>query len=173
MKTEFKILVAATCATALLFMAGCAQKGNRDAIEKVLRAKTESINKTGTVESIREMFSPDYVFHSPGNPDAKGLDAYIANLKTSDATFRPGFPDYRLNIVDMVIGDNKAMVHYNITATHKGAFAGVPATGKSVNMASIYLYRFENGKLVEGTEVVSDRIGLMQQIGAIPAPQSK
>ena len=91
MKTKFNIMLT-VFAVSFLFMTGCAQKGERDAIEKVIRAKTESINKTGTVESIRDMFSPDYVFHSPGNPDVKGMDAYIANLKTSDAAFRTGFP---------------------------------------------------------------------------------
>lgn len=172
MKTEQRI-VSCLCAAALVALTGCGNQMSRDEIMRKIRAKTESINKTGNVESIREMFAPDYIFHSTGKPDVRGLDAYIQYLKKTDPEFRKAFPDFKLTVVDTVISDNKAMVHYDASGTHKGPFANIPPTGKKVNIALIYLYRFKNGKFAEGHEIVSDSMGLLRQLGAIPAPGSK
>jgi predicted ester cyclase len=52
-------------------------------------------------------------------------------------------------------------------ATHQGEIMGVPATGKAVTYAGIYISHFAGGKCVEDW-VQADMLGLMQQLGAIP-----
>jgi predicted ester cyclase len=56
----------------------------------------------------------------------------------------------------------------SLAGTHQGDFMGVPATGKRVEFEVIDIGRFENGKGVEHWGV-SDAMGLMMQIGAIPS----
>jgi predicted ester cyclase len=46
---------------------------------------------------------------------------------------------------------------------------GIPATGKSVAVTYSDIWRLENGKAVENW-VQMDMLGLMQQLGLIPAP---
>jgi predicted ester cyclase len=54
-------------------------------------------------------------------------------------------------------------------ATESGAFQGIPPTGKEATLTSTDIYRIVDGKIVEQwTE--ADMLGLMQQLGVIPAP---
>jgi predicted ester cyclase len=55
------------------------------------------------------------------------------------------------------------------TATHTGEFQGIPPTGKRIAVTGIWLDRLAGGKLVERWGVV-DALGVLQQLGAIPAP---
>ena len=45
----------------------------------------------------------------------------------------------------------------------------IPATGKSVSMPGITIFRLYNGKIAEGW-LVNDNLSLMQQLGVLPAP---
>ena len=46
---------------------------------------------------------------------------------------------------------------------------GIPPTGNRVNFTGISIYRIEGGLIAESWSV-SDDLGLMQQLGAIPEP---
>jgi len=50
-----------------------------------------------------------------------------------------------------------------------GATHGIPPTGKQGTVTGISIDRFEGGKIVE-TWTELDALGMMQQLGAIPAP---
>jgi predicted ester cyclase len=54
------------------------------------------------------------------------------------------------------------------TGTHRGEFMGVPASGASVDVDFIDIWRIENGLLSESW-VRMDLLGLMQQVGAVPS----
>jgi predicted ester cyclase len=56
-----------------------------------------------------------------------------------------------------------------IRGIHMSELMGIPPTGKPVTWTGITIYRLADGKIVEekGKE---DSLGLMQQLGAIPAP---
>ena len=53
------------------------------------------------------------------------------------------------------------------TATHRGDFAGVPASGRAVKFAGWDLLRIRDGKIVEITQYC-DLFMIMSQIGALP-----
>lgn len=55
------------------------------------------------------------------------------------------------------------------SGTHKGELMGVPPTGKHVAFDVSDILRLRDGKVVEHWNVV-DIAGLMQQLGAMPAP---
>jgi predicted ester cyclase len=55
------------------------------------------------------------------------------------------------------------------TGTHQGEFQGIPPTGKQFKIDFIHGRRVANGKAVENW-VQLDMLGLMQQLGVIPAP---
>jgi predicted ester cyclase len=86
--------------------------------------------------------------------------------RQSISAFRAGFPDLRVAVEDVIAEGDKAVVRYNIHATNTGNFFGMPATGKSVKMSGISIYRIVEGKLAEGW-VEYDQLGLMQQLGAV------
>ena len=56
-----------------------------------------------------------------------------------------------------------------LAGTHEGKFTGVAPTGKQVTMAGVDIFRIAGGKIVELWNQ-EDVLGMMQQIGAVPAP---
>jgi predicted SnoaL-like aldol condensation-catalyzing enzyme len=61
------------------------------------------------------------------------------------------------------------IAHVTFHATHSGAFAGVPPTGKQVSVEEIDITRFDGDRMVEHWGQM-DTIGLLTQIGAVPSP---
>jgi predicted ester cyclase len=55
---------------------------------------------------------------------------------------------------------------------NKANFQGVTPTGKQITIGAITMERIQNGKIVE-RRVFSDRLGMLQQLGVIPPPQTK
>jgi len=51
--------------------------------------------------------------------------------------------------------------------THQGAFRGIAPTGKRITISGIEIDRIAGGKFVE-TWLISDALGMMQQLGVIP-----
>jgi predicted ester cyclase len=67
------------------------------------------------------------------------------------------------------MGDT-AVVRWPWEATHSGVSPslGIPPTGKRVGIVGCSVFHFKNGKIVEQWEY-SDMLGLLQQLGVIPA----
>jgi predicted ester cyclase len=61
------------------------------------------------------------------------------------------------------------VIRWSSTGTHNGVFMGIPPTGKPTTVTGIDIFRIAGGKLVELWQNW-DQLGLLQQIGAIPAP---
>jgi steroid delta-isomerase-like uncharacterized protein len=82
---------------------------------------------------------------------------------------RSAFPDFKATIEDILADGDKVVIRMTWTGTHKDEFMGIPATGKRMSIGVIDIIRVANGK---GTEHWGqmDAMGMMQQLGAIPAP---
>ncbi|MBI4581940.1 MAG: ester cyclase [Planctomycetes bacterium] len=70
---------------------------------------------------------------------------------------------------DQIAEGDKVATRYTGTWTHRGEFMGIPPTGKDVTVTRIEILRIADGKFVEHWESF-DQLGLLQQLGAIPAP---
>ena len=91
------------------------------------------------------------------------------DLRQHIAVAEAGFPRYAFPAEDMIAEGDKVVVRATMRAVHLGEFFGVPATGKAVTMPLIIIYRIADGKIVEHW-LQMDALGLMQQLGVIPAP---
>jgi predicted ester cyclase len=74
--------------------------------------------------------------------DLPSFKAYVQSLYVA-------FPDLRQEIYDSFLMGDKAVLRVGYFGTHKGEFLGVPATGRSITMPGIGIFRFEGGKAVE------------------------
>jgi predicted ester cyclase len=61
------------------------------------------------------------------------------------------------------------VTRWTLRGTHLGEFMGIPATSKAVTVTGIQVERISGGKITEHWRQ-SDDLGLMQQLGVIPAP---
>jgi predicted ester cyclase len=69
-----------------------------------------------------------------------------------------------------VFGEGDALaVRATMTGRHVGELMGVPATGAATALPTITIMHFDGDKVVE-RYAVADMLGLMVQLGAVPAP---
>ena len=122
----------------------------------------------GKLDVLDELIGPDYVLHGAADPDLPRGPAGARQLTTA---FRAPFPDLRATIDDLIAEGDRVVCRWTAQATHEGEFAGVPATHKQVTFTGIEIVRIANGRIAEGWDEV-DLLGLLQQLGAVPAPGS-
>lgn len=77
--------------------------------------------------------------------------------------------DIRLDIVQVVEGDDRLAVQGVMSGVHAQELFGMPATGVRVEQEVMTILRFEGGRCIERWSV-ADTLGVMTQIGALPAP---
>jgi steroid delta-isomerase-like uncharacterized protein len=119
----------------------------------------------GDVAQFDRMLAVDFRQHSPGVPSTR--EAFIH----FHAASREAFPDGRFEIEDMIAENDKVLLRWTFLGTHTGTWSYRPAppTGRSVAFVGMDLWRFGlDGKLAE-VWFVGDILGLMKQLGRIPA----
>jgi predicted ester cyclase len=105
---------------------------------------------------------------SPASVDQCVADS-DPELKEHIAVMEAAFPGYQLRAEDLVAEGDKVAVRVTVTGTHQGEMAGIPPTGKTVSAPGMLIYRIAGGKIVEHWMAFDD-LGVMQQLGVIPAP---
>jgi steroid delta-isomerase-like uncharacterized protein len=119
-------------------------------VKAMIKAKTDDFH------------APEFIYHGTiGDLDLKG---YYQLMETTTGVF----PDYKNVVEDIVTQGDRVAARYKFNGTHKKAYMGIPPTGKKVSMASIWIFRIKDGKIAEVWSV-TDNLGLMQQLGAIPS----
>jgi predicted ester cyclase len=83
--------------------------------------------------------------------------------------FMAAFPDGQTTTEDLIAEGDRVVERYSFRGTNTGSFLGAPPTGRPVQSSSISIYRIANGKIVEHWGE-NDVIGVMQQLGLMPAP---
>lgn len=82
--------------------------------------------------------------------------------------FRGALANFEYEVGEIVVDGEMAAYWLRWTATHNGDLMGIPATGKQLSVTETHLDRVRNGKIVEHNGDW-DQLGLLQQVGAIPA----
>ena len=96
--------------------------------------------------------SHDWPEHGPTGPQA---------FRNYYAAIRSAVPDAHYVVDDLIAEDDKVVVRWRLLGTHQGAFNGIPATGRSITLRGVAIYRLESGKLMERW-VVSDLHGALR-----------
>ena len=123
----------------------------------------------GNVQVLDELLAEDCVNHEHSNPEQKGKAAYKEWANGFQRASKQGFPDYDVKAEDYIAEGDKVVKCWVFTGTHTGEFNGIPPTGKKVIFTGTTVYRLANGKVKE-TRWTYDIFGMLQQMGAIPAP---
>jgi predicted ester cyclase len=135
----------------------------REALAEVVRRFHEEYFNRGTLEGVEALCTPDVVLHHGGSTSD------LAGAVQLASAFLAGFPDGRNTIEDVVLADDRVVTRGVFRGTHRGAFFGIPPTGRPVAMTWIGVDRFEGDRIAERW-VEQDTLGLLRQIGAAPAP---
>ena len=134
---------------------------NRQIVQKLFN---DLFNK-GNLAVADQIIAPNHVNHDPATPYfGKGPDGE----KQIVTLYRGAFPDLHFTIDQIIDAGDFLAVRYTATGTHKAALRGVAPTNKTVKVGGEAIYRISRGKIVESW-VYWDALGLMQQLGAVPA----
>lgn len=93
------------------------------------------------------VFSQGFRSFQPGSPPEglRGIEAYREALRG----FAQGFPDLQHRIDSIAVDGDVVLTEWTVVGTHKGEFAGVPASNKRVTMKTAGAYVVRDGKIVE------------------------
>jgi len=117
----------------------------------------------GAAEDANKIFSPDFVAYMPGQPpmDRPAFEHYVGSVTA-------GMPGYTYEIHDQIAQGDLVVNRLTWRGVHTGDLAGVPATGRSIELRGINMFKVKDGRVVAQWAEL-DIFGLLQQIGAIPA----
>ena len=114
-----------------------------------------------------ELMAATHVDHTPGSP--AGLPPGPEGFKQFGSVYFAAFPDLRLTLEDQIAEGDKVVTRWTSYGTNTGSLFGMPATNKSATLTGITISRIVNGKVVE-TWTNFDTLGMLQQLGVVPAP---
>ena len=136
-----------------------------DENKRIVRRINDELISQGTMSVADELFADHFVDHSalPGFPPGRD------GVKQLFTLFHSAFADFHVTIEDQVAEGDKVVTRKTFHGTHRGDFMGIPPTGKTVSFGVIDILRVEGGQVTDHWTVV-DQLGLMQQLGVIPAP---
>jgi predicted ester cyclase len=113
-----------------------------------------------------ELLHPDVVDHSRPPGIAEGS----LGVRQQFDGFRAAFDGFHAEVLDQLAEDDRVMTRKVFRGVHTGEFAGIPPTGREVEIHVIDIVRIVDGRIAEHWNIV-DRLGLMAQLGALdPAP---
>ena len=113
-----------------------------------------------------ELIAEDIVYHGPAMlGEVRGREGFKQLL----GVFRAAFPGFETEVKQLVAEGDVVAAWHTHRGRHSGEFAGVPPTGKAVEVNGLELLRVRDGRIAEFWHM-DDFLGLMQQLGAVPAP---
>ncbi len=100
-------------------------------------------------EVVDEIFSPDYVHHANFTGDLRRNE-----VKQAAAAILAAYPDRKATVYDVIAEGDRVAVRWSSTGTLRAAFLGRQPTGKQETATGFWLARFQDGRAVEGWEVI-------------------
>jgi steroid delta-isomerase-like uncharacterized protein len=119
----------------------------------------------GRYDVIDELVAPNWVVHDPSvTEDIRGP----AGVRQLIETYRSAFPDLQMKVEEQIAEGDRVATRWSARGTHRGPLLGIDATGKEASVTGITIDRIENGEIVESWSNW-DTLGLLQQLGVVPA----
>jgi steroid delta-isomerase-like uncharacterized protein len=128
----------------------------------VARSFFEDVLDKGKLEDYTKSHAPDFVANT------EGRQASLEEDMTAAREQRKAMPDMRVKVNHIVAEGDLVSVYWTASGTNTAAGWGIPATGKSVSVSGMTLFRFERGLIQEEWSVVN-MYSLLKQLGLLPA----
>jgi steroid delta-isomerase-like uncharacterized protein len=139
---------------------------NKDIVRRIL----DEFWRAGKPSVLDQLLAIDITNHELSKEPVSGRDAYKAWANGFRQATAAGFPDLEIGLDELIAEGDLVVKRWTFRGTHTGEYLGLPASGKRVIMTGITIYRLQGGQVRE-TWWNYDVLGMMQQLGAIPAPE--
>jgi steroid delta-isomerase-like uncharacterized protein len=129
----------------------------------LVRRFFDLVNATD-LDAVAALCGPGYQLHFDGMPtvDAAGAMGMFGQ-------FLAAFPGIHHEVLGQIAEGDRVATRIVVRGTQTADFTGIPASGQTIGVGSINIHVIADGRFVEQW-INSDSLGMMQQLGAIPAP---
>jgi steroid delta-isomerase-like uncharacterized protein len=139
------------------------ERNQNEENREIVRAFIDALFTEGDLTAVDKYLAEDFLDHDPpfgGENTGEGM-------RHAGALFRGAFPDWRTT-PDLLIAENGLVAeHFSATGTQRGELLGVPATGRTVTLRGINIFRIRDGRIVERWGRL-DELGFLRQLGLAP-----
>lgn len=136
-----------------------------DELKALARRLPDELLTQGDLAVADELLAPDCTCHAPAT-----LAHGVAGAKRWVAALRRAFPDLSAMVEAEVVEGDTVMQRIACGGTHRGAFLGLPPTGRRVTWQLVVIQRIgPDGKVAEHW-ASWDRLDLLRQLAALPCP---
>ena len=134
-----------------------------EANKTLIRRLVEEVQNQHNIDAFDGFFSPSFVNYdiAPGFADTREGSKQLHRMLFA------ALPDLHMTILDQAAEGDKVWTRKTASGTHQGELFGIPATRKHVSWTIIDIMTIKNEQVTEHW-VVSDAMGLMQQLGVVP-----
>jgi steroid delta-isomerase-like uncharacterized protein len=134
---------------------------NRAAVKRIF----DEVLSGGDFSVSDELVAPDCQFFTHARPEPfigpEGFREYIGAV-------RHGLPDAQVDVHGLVAEGDTVVAFWTLNGTHTDTLLGIPPLGNRIALDALEWVRLRDGKLVE-IRLTMDTIGLMRQLGVLPA----
>jgi steroid delta-isomerase-like uncharacterized protein len=114
----------------------------------------------GNFDALHAIVSADYVLHPEGVHGPDGLAEMVK-------AYRSALTGLNVTIEDQFTEGDYVATRCTIRGRHEGELMGAPPSGRDVAFTGLTISRCRDGKIEEEWEL-TDTVGLLRQIGALP-----
>ena len=161
LKTTVLIALASLVSVTSNAQAAATEAANKEVIRRLYDAINRHDAKAGSADSAADR-------KNFGNTVGReGIEDRQADIFTT-------FPDWHMDIVEMVASGDVVVVRARVSGTHKGVAkmalngmpVGTPPTGKRFEVTHMHWYRLRDGQVVEHW-ANRDDLGMLRQLGLV------
>jgi steroid delta-isomerase-like uncharacterized protein len=136
---------------------------------KLMRRWFDEVWNEGRMQTIHDLLAPDAIGigQLEDGRELRGPAGFLPLVER----LRGAFPDIKIVVEDAFGSDDKVVVRWSATMTHRGDHLGMPATGKPVRLTGITIARIVDHQIVAGWDNW-DQLAMLQQIGAYQRPEA-
>jgi len=131
--------------------------------KNVVTSFIDTLFTKGDLGAVDEYLAEDFADHDPpmGGPTNR------EGMRQAGAMFRAAFPDWHSDLGFLVEEGDLVVESFTASGTQQGEIFGVPASGRTVSLPGINIWRIRDGRIVERWGRL-DELGLMRQLGLMP-----
>lgn len=116
------------------------------------------------VERVLRCHAPDYEGVDVGSLH---VDHGLADLRRTFQRYLNAFPDFRIEVDQVVEHNDRVAISWTATGTHRGRLMNIPPTGRVVTVRGISMLTLKDEKVAKGLHVW-DVAGLLRGIKLLP-----
>lgn len=129
--------------------------------EAAVRTYWRDVWTEGDVSGVGVFYAPTFLLNGEETTTEEFAEGVVA--------WRAHFPDFGVSVDQLVSCRDTVVTRVLYRGTHKGDFKSVPATGRSIEVSGIDIFRFRDDKVTEHWHE-ADHLEMFRQLGADVMP---